>query len=115
MAFVLETDTADGGKVAFDPLPYLCLSDSASCAVYAWPHELRARDANGRYGALHAKFVVADRNRLFISSANLTEFALNLNIELGVVLTGGQAPEQAAAHIDVLIRDGVLRYALTGV
>ena len=52
---------------------------------------------------------VADRQILLISSANLTANAFDLNIELGVLLTGGRAPEDAASNIDELIRCGVLR------
>ena len=43
------------------------------------------------------------------SSANLTADAFDINIELGVLLTGGSAPEEAAAHVDGLIRTGVLQ------
>jgi len=59
-------------------------------------------------GPYNAKFAVADRRRLLVSSANLTENAFDLNIELGVLLTGGNAPVEAAAHIDNLIRLGIL-------
>jgi len=75
--------------------------------VYAWPMAERAKDGRGRHGTLHAKFAVADRQRLLVSSANLTEFAFNLNIELGVLLTGGSAPAEAAAHLDRMIQLGV--------
>ena len=48
VAFVLETDTADGGKVAFDPLPYLCLSDAprAQCTHGRTSYE-RAMQTDG--------------------------------------------------------------------
>jgi phosphatidylserine/phosphatidylglycerophosphate/cardiolipin synthase-like enzyme len=35
---------------------------------------------------LHAKAAVADGELLFVGSANLTEFAFDLNIELGVLV-----------------------------
>jgi cardiolipin synthase len=105
--FVLESDEASGGKVNFDPLPYLA-PGGAPVDVYHWPPHLRKRDERGRHGTLHAKFAVADRRRLLVSSANLTENAFDLNIELGALLTGGHAPAEAAAHIDNLIRLGIL-------
>ncbi len=107
--FVLETDIANGGKVEFDPLPHLLSEAAQHVEVYVWPIGERVRDARGRHGTLHAKFAVADRQSLLISSANLTANAFDLNIELGVLLTGGSAPEEAASNIDELIRCGVLR------
>ena len=109
VVFVLESEETSAGKVSFDPLPYLRGDSSLPIEVYVWPLAKRERDDRGRHGTLHAKFAVADRHRLLVSSANLTEHAFELNIELGVLLTGGPAPEQAAAHVDSLIRLGVLQ------
>lgn len=111
VVFVLENDEANGGKVDFDPLPHLRASGLHRAEVYTWPQEHRLRDERGRFGSLHAKFAVADRFRLLVSSANLTEFAFNLNIELGILVTGGHAPVEAARHVDELIRLGVFRSA----
>jgi cardiolipin synthase len=107
LVFVLETDAASGGKVDFDPLPHLASELADAVEVYVWPMSTRAKDGRGRHGTLHAKFAVADRQRLLVSSANLTEFAFNLNIELGVLLTGGSAPVEASVHIDRMIQLGV--------
>ena len=46
----------------------------------------RALDQDGPGGVLHAKAVVADDEAVFITSANLTEAALDRNIELGVLI-----------------------------
>lgn len=109
VVFVLESDDGNGGKVDFDPLPHLGAAGIQHAEVFTWPRAHRMRDERGRFGSLHAKFAVADRVRLLVSSANLTEFAFNLNIELGVLVTGGHAPAEAARHLDELIRLGVLR------
>lgn len=109
VVFVLESESVSGGKVDFDPLPHLNGGAAQRAEVYVWPMQQRRRDARGRHGTLHAKFAVADRRRLLISSANLTADAFDLNIELGVLLTGGSAPEEAAAHVDGLVRVGVLQ------
>jgi cardiolipin synthase A/B len=109
VVMVVENEEASAGKVSFDPLPYLHSRSNISVDVYVWPLAKRGRDEKGRHGTLHAKFAVADRNRLLVSSANLTEYAFELNIELGVLITGGQVPLQAAAHIESLIRMGVLQ------
>jgi phosphatidylserine/phosphatidylglycerophosphate/cardiolipin synthase-like enzyme len=68
----------------------------------------RERDARGRHGSLHAKCALADRRRLFVSSANLTAHALALNMELGVIVEGGRLPGEVAEHFEALMRHGVL-------
>ncbi len=40
--------------------------------VFVWDRAKRPRDAEGRHGSLHMKCAIADRQHLFISSANLT-------------------------------------------
>ena len=106
---ITESDVASGGKVEFDPIPHLAPELFDQIEVYGWPVAERPRDAAGRHGSLHAKFAVSDRSRLLVSSANFTDYAFNLNVELGVLITGGPAPVQAAAHIDQMIRLGKLR------
>jgi phosphatidylserine/phosphatidylglycerophosphate/cardiolipin synthase-like enzyme len=49
-------------------------------------YDPRALDPEGPGGVLHAKAVVADDQAVFVTSANLTEAALDRNIELGVLI-----------------------------
>lgn len=49
-------------------------------------YDPRALDSEGPSGVLHAKAVVADDETVFVTSANLTEAALERNIELGVLI-----------------------------
>jgi len=49
-------------------------------------YDPRALDPQGPGGVLHAKAVVADDEAVFVTSANLTEAALDRNIELGVLI-----------------------------
>jgi phosphatidylserine/phosphatidylglycerophosphate/cardiolipin synthase-like enzyme len=49
-------------------------------------YDPRALDLNSPGGVLHAKAVVADDEVVFVTSANLTEAALDRNIELGVLI-----------------------------
>jgi PLD-like domain len=49
-------------------------------------YDPRALDLDGPGGVLHAKAVVADDEAVFVTSANLTEAALDRNIELGVLI-----------------------------
>ncbi|MFI5453846.1 MAG: phospholipase D-like domain-containing protein [Isosphaerales bacterium] len=50
--------------------------------------EQRARDSGGKLGSLHVKCVVADGRWLFLSSADLTDYAFTINMELGLLITG---------------------------
>lgn len=76
--------------------------------ILTW--DLDARPMQGdRYAAMHAKAAVADRTTAFITSANLTGKALERNMELGVLIRGGDIPRQLVDHIDRLEADGVLK------
>lgn len=86
----------------FDPLPHLRTPGLRRAEVYIWLQEHRIRNERRRFGSLHAKFAVDDRTRLLVSRARLTGFAFNLNIELGVMVTGGHGPAEAARHLDEL-------------
>ncbi len=57
---------------------------------------------------MHAKVAVADRRALLVSSANLTQAGVATNIEAGILVRGGTAPQRAAEHVAQLIASGVL-------
>jgi phosphatidylserine/phosphatidylglycerophosphate/cardiolipin synthase-like enzyme len=72
--------------------------------LWHWPAAQRAE-----YGAkLHAKIAVADRRELLVSSANLTQSGVGKNIEAGLLVRGGSAPQRAAEHITALRSGGML-------
>jgi phosphatidylserine/phosphatidylglycerophosphate/cardiolipin synthase-like enzyme len=108
VTFVLEDREESGGKVTIGAAEALKTLDSPAVQVYTWPLPRRPRNERGEHGSLHAKFVVVDGERLFLTSANLTEFAMTLNAELGVLISGGDVPRQALGHVLTLIRDGTL-------
>jgi len=70
--------------------------------------EKREKDINGKLGILHVKCAVADGNHLFLSSANLTDYAFTINMELGLLVTGGKLPEHVERHFERLIEAGQL-------
>jgi len=109
VAFVLEDKDESGGKLSLSALPAFTGDGLDAAMVYGWPLEHRPRNDRGDHGALHAKCVLVDSQRLFVSSANMTEYALTLNIELGVLLNGGDAPRLVERNLTELIRMGVLR------
>jgi phosphatidylserine/phosphatidylglycerophosphate/cardiolipin synthase-like enzyme len=56
---------------------------------------------------LHAKVLVADRRDALVTSANLTSYAMDRNMEMGVRIDGYRASD-IARHFDLLVREGVL-------
>jgi cardiolipin synthase A/B len=104
---VLESSEQSAGKVGFDAVEALSpLPDGV--AVYHWPLAKRQLSPGGGHGALHAKCAVADERTAFVSSANLTGYALEHNMELGIVIRGGDIPKRIAHHFRELIVRRVL-------
>lgn len=103
---IVETPNRIEGQGEYDCL--LALGDNVASAssVYYWPQEHRAQDDNGKIGILHVKCAVADGNRMFLSSANFTEYAFTINMELGLLVTGGKLPGQVEWHFERLIEAG---------
>ncbi len=64
-------------------------------AYYVWKPSTK--------GSVHAKCAVADDFMALITSANLTENAMEFNMELGVLIRGGAIPKKVAAHFEALI------------
>ena len=57
---------------------------------------------------MHAKCVLVDGKRSFLTSANLTEAAFERNIELGLVVRDRTLAASMSAHFRVLIDQGLL-------
>lgn len=74
---------------------------------YTWPPTLLPEHDPG-HASLHAKAAIADDLLAFVTSANLTEYALDRNMELGLLVRGGAVPKLLANHFDGLIGRGVL-------
>jgi len=58
---------------------------------------------------MHVKAVVADSHLAFLTSANLTEAAFELNMELGVLIRGGQLPGTIDRLVDSLVESEALQ------
>lgn len=104
----VESGSDDGGANRYDPIRALGPDIGKVAAVYIWPTEKRGLAPNGKPGVLHAKCAVADNSTLFISSANLTGHAMDVNMELGVLIHGGRQPGQVADHFRSLMESGQL-------
>lgn len=80
-----------------------------NASIFVWPQDKRPVNAKGKRGILHIKCAVADRSILFISSANLTDNALRLNMEMGLLLRHPLLARQVADHIDSLVSNRVFQ------
>lgn len=82
-----------------------------------WPGKARPRvfydprslDPDRPAGVLHAKAVVADDEAVFVTSANLTEAALDRNIELGLLVRDRALAASIIGHFRTLIDLGLLK------
>jgi phosphatidylserine/phosphatidylglycerophosphate/cardiolipin synthase-like enzyme len=72
-------------------------------------YDPRALDLNGPGGVLHAKGLIVDGDAVFVTSANLTEAALDRNIELGFLVRDRALALSATSHFQGLIDRGLLR------
>ena len=73
-------------------------------SFWVWPQD--KRPAGGV--SMHAKAAIADRRAALVTSANLTGHALDLNMELGLIVRGGPVPARLADHFNALFASGEL-------
>lgn len=74
--------------------------------VYHFPASLHLKAIER--ASMHCKFVLADEERCFITSANFTEAAQKKNIEVGVELSGSQEPRALSSYFKALIQTNTL-------
>jgi phosphatidylserine/phosphatidylglycerophosphate/cardiolipin synthase-like enzyme len=81
-----------------------------------WPGKSRPRvyfdprslEKGGPSGVLHAKAVVTDEESVFVTSANLTEAALDRNIEMGLLVRDRALAASVSSHFQKLIDNHLL-------
>ncbi|MCH8994860.1 MAG: phospholipase, partial [Chloroflexi bacterium] len=71
-------------------------------------YDPRSLEKDGPGGVLHAKVIVADDLAVFVTSANLTEAALDRNIEVGLLLRDAAVAASVSTHFQGLIDRGLL-------
>ena len=71
-------------------------------------YDPRALELDGPAGVLHAKAIVVDDELVCVTSANLTEAALDRNIELGLLVRDQALAASITSHFGVLIERGLL-------
>lgn len=105
---IVESPDSGEGKIAHDTIASLGSALKTMARIFIWPLTKREISPNGKHGSLHAKVAIGDSTHLYISSANLTEYAMNLNMEMGILLIGGNLSANVQSHFDELIVDGTL-------
>jgi phosphatidylserine/phosphatidylglycerophosphate/cardiolipin synthase-like enzyme len=78
-----------------------------SVNTYTWDPE-KNPGTSQLTGAVHAKCAIADGELAFITSANLSSAAMERNMELGVLVRGGNIPTELHKHLESLITSGIL-------
>lgn len=108
---ILESAEESEGRLTFSASRAMGAALQKSAAIYVWPLANRGIDPSGQRGALHVKCALADDNAALVSSANLTESAMTLNMELGLLVKGGELPRALTLHMRSLISSGLLMQA----
>jgi phosphatidylserine/phosphatidylglycerophosphate/cardiolipin synthase-like enzyme len=104
---IVESPDAAEGKITYDAISALGSGLKSVSKIFIWPLAKR-ESLNGKFGSLHAKVAVGDVERLYITSANLTDYAMELNLEMGLLVAGGDLPKRVQNHFDELIQQGIL-------
>ena len=99
---VLDSGERPYGPNNYETLRALWPSEIEFPEVLTWRME-----GNRSTLKLHAKVIVADENDGLITSANLTLHAMDLNMEMGVRITGS-ACGSICKHFDLLKETGIL-------
>lgn len=103
ITMLLESSQDHGGSINIDVIGKM--RDLVPGAqLYAW------RDKTGDFadGRVHAKVAVADKACCFITSANLTGYAMEKNMEAGVLISGGIIPELLENHLSSLVNANIV-------
>ena len=100
---LLESSQSHGGSIEIDVIGKM-QSLIPKAYFYAW----RNKDDKFSSGKVHAKVAVADGNLCFITSANLTGYAMNKNMEAGVLISGGLIPKSLDGHLTSLLQTNVV-------
>lgn len=98
ITMLLELSKDHGGSIAFDTVKNMKALVPSS-KIYAWSDKTDSFSG----GSMHAKIAVADGLICFITSANLTRYAMEKNMEVGVLISGGNIPELLKEHFRYLI------------
>jgi phosphatidylserine/phosphatidylglycerophosphate/cardiolipin synthase-like enzyme len=98
LRMLLEASTNHRGTLNYDPAAIM-RTRVPMAELFTW----REKSEPFVDGKVHAKVAVVDGARAFITSANLTGYALEKNMEAGVLVNGGPVPKTLRDHLQALI------------
>ena len=101
---LMERSTSHGGSVDTDSIK--TMREAIPDAEFLIWNE--AENEGPFVPKVHAKCAVADERCAFVTSANLTNAAMETNMELGVLIRGGAIPKNLAQHLEALIVIGTI-------
>ena len=108
VAIVFVVESVKAGNMTLDAISSLGSRLADAATIYVWPENIRDEDPDGHTGAMHVKCAVADDDVAFISSANLTEHALSISMELGLLVRGDLLPQEIREHFQRLADEKTL-------
>ncbi|MBN8420810.1 MAG: DISARM system phospholipase D-like protein DrmC [Verrucomicrobia bacterium] len=100
LSVLVEQSKEHGGNLTVDSLGKL-RRKIPEAKFYVW--DRTALSDSAQSASVHAKCAVADSSVAFITSANLSDAAMERNMELGVLINRGPLPEQLHRHLDALV------------
>ncbi len=99
VSVLIEQSKEHGGTVTVDSIAML-KRNLTRAHIYQWD---KTAGNTGSVASVHAKCAVADGTVAFVTSANLSEAAMERNMELGILVRGGTVPNQLDRHLHALI------------
>ncbi|MBE9113290.1 hypothetical protein IQ273_28340 [Nodosilinea sp. LEGE 07298] len=108
LQIIAEAPDESEGKIAYGLVATFGPDILDRAQVLVWPIAQRPKDSSGRHGSLHAKCAVADGRWVFLSSANLTHYALTLNLEMGALIHNRALAAEILCQFQTLAEVGIL-------
>jgi phosphatidylserine/phosphatidylglycerophosphate/cardiolipin synthase-like enzyme len=102
---LLEQSKEHGGNVTVDSIAML-RKHLPRAMLYEWD---KTTIDSAPTASVHAKCAVADGALAFVTSANLTEAAMERNMEIGILVRGGHLPSLLEGHLSALVTTKQLR------
>jgi phosphatidylserine/phosphatidylglycerophosphate/cardiolipin synthase-like enzyme len=108
LKIIVESADDSAGQLSHDAWKAFPKAFIKSGCVWFWPIAKRPKNPKGMPGKLHAKCLVIDNRESLVSSANLTDDAMERNIEVGIRCANSSMASQLRAKFDALIEEGQL-------
>lgn len=108
VSVLLESSSERGGTVRGDSARNMARAVPGA-TIYVWDPAAKGTPEDTLSASVHAKCAVADRKLAFITSANLTSAALERNMELGLLIRGGDVPNRLRSHLQALTTTKIIK------